>query len=192
MLRYILKTLKQAKSIDEIYVFCSNDSIKEYLPHGVIFLERIEALDASTTKINEVIGAFINEIDADVYVLAHATSPFIKVNSIEKGLTKIISEGYDSALSVQRMQEFLWMDNEPFNYNLSEIPRTQDLKPFYVETTGFYMFKREVFLESNKRVGTKPFLVEISKLESIDIDEKEDFEIADALFNFSISRDCKE
>lgn len=35
----------------------------------------------------------------------------------------------------------------------------------------------------NRRIGDKPFITEVGEIESIDIDEPEDFEIADAVFN---------
>ena len=38
----------------------------------------------------------------------------------------------------------------------------------------------------NRRIGNSPFLVEIGEIESIDIDEAEDFEIADSVFNHII------
>lgn len=36
----------------------------------------------------------------------------------------------------------------------------------------------------NRRIGNKPFIVEVGEIESIDIDETEDFVIADAIYNF--------
>lgn len=34
-----------------------------------------------------------------------------------------------------------------------------------------------------RRIGDTPYMVEVSEIESMDIDEKEDFEIADAIYN---------
>ena len=47
----------------------------------------------------------------------------------------------------------------------------------------FYIYKKEVLKEKNCRIGEKPYLVEISEIESVDIDEAEDFIIADAIYN---------
>ena len=35
----------------------------------------------------------------------------------------------------------------------------------------------------HRRIGEKPFIVEVSEIEAVDIDEPEDFMIADAIYN---------
>ena len=62
---YIFETLKQVKDIDEIYVYCSNPKIQEFIPLGVKFLRRSETLDQNTTKINEVLSAFAQDVPAE-------------------------------------------------------------------------------------------------------------------------------
>ena len=73
LVQFILDALKGCKHIDEIYVYCSNDKIKDYLPEGVNFRKRPEFLDLNTSNANDIIREFIKEIDADVYVLSHGT-----------------------------------------------------------------------------------------------------------------------
>lgn len=183
LITYILDTLKKVNNIDEVYVYCSDESIREYLPDGVKFLKRSEYLDKSDTPFNEVLVSFAKEIKADIYVLTHATAPFIKPESIEKGIKAVENQGYDSSLSVKKIQEFLWEDNKPMNYSVDNIPRTQDLKPIYIETCGLYVYKSEVINEKLCRIGNKPFLISISDIEAIDINTKSDFEIANAIYN---------
>lgn len=180
---YILKTMCRVPSIDEVYVYCSNPDICNYIPDGIAFLQRSEQLDADSTKMNEILLSFAQEVPADVYVLSHATAPFVTAESIEKGVEAVLTQGYDSAFSVKKLQDFLWMQGKPLNYSLECIPRTQDLEPLYEETSGFYIFKREVIKTLNRRIGDNPYMVEVSEIESIDIDELSDFIIADAIYN---------
>lgn len=183
LLTYILDTLCKTRGINEVYAYCSSDSIKSYLPPNVSYLGRSTSLDRSETKINEVMLGFAQAVDADVYVLAHATAPFISSKSIEDGIQKVVYEGFDSALTVVKLQEFLWADNKPFNYDPATIPRTQDLNPIYSETTGLYIYTRDLILNKNRRVGNHPYLIPVSKIEAIDINEPIDFHIANAIFN---------
>lgn len=183
LLCYILETLCQVKQLDEIYVYCSDEMIKGYLPSKVKFLKRDPYLDLSTTSFNEVLKTFAQRVDADAYLLTHATAPFIKVESFEKAIAAMNTEKYDSALAVTKMQEFIWKDGKPFNYDPRKIPRTQDLSPLYVETCGMYLFTRKLILEDNRRIGYKPFFVEVDKIEAVDINDKEDFVLADALYS---------
>lgn len=187
---YILSTLLTVENVDEVYVYCSNPDIKEHLPDGVIYLKRDESLDQDTTRMNEVLQCFAKDVPADIYVMTHTTAPFITKESIEKGLSAVLSGGYDSAFAAKKLQDFLWKDGIPFNYELNNIPRTQDLDPIYEETSGFYIYKENVMKQLNRRIGAKPYIVEVGEIESIDIDEAEDFIIADAVFNHIIIKDA--
>lgn len=180
---YILSTLLKVKDIDEVYVYCSNPDIQQFLPKGVKYLKRSISLDQDTTKMNEVLSCFADDVNADIYVMTHTTAPFVEASSIEKGLSKVISNEFDSSFAAKKIQDFLWKDDKPLNYSLDNIPRTQDLEPLWMETSGFYIYRREVIKKLNRRIGDKPFIVEVKEIESVDIDEKEDFELAEALYN---------
>ncbi len=180
---YILSTLLSISSIDEVYIYCSNPDIQEFIPEGVKYLKRSASLDQDTTKMNEVLQCFAADVPADIYVMTHTTAPFISKESIEKGLEAVDSGEYDSAFAAKKLQDFLWKDGKPFNYELDNIPRTQDLPPLYEETSGFYIYKANVMTKLNRRIGEHPYIVEVGEIESVDIDEAEDFMIADAIFN---------
>lgn len=180
---YILSTLLTVQGVDEVYVYCSNPDIQEFIPEGVKYLRRSESLDQDTTKMNEVLQAFAAEVPADIYVMTHTTAPFVKASSMEKGLQAVVSGEYDSAFAAQKLQNFLWQDGAPMNYQMDNIPRTQDLPVLYEETSGFYIYRNEVMTRWNRRIGQKPFIVEVGQIEGIDIDEAEDFMIADAIYN---------
>ena len=132
---YILSTLLKIDEISEVYVYCSNSKIKEFIPEGVIYLQRSEDLDQDSTKMNEVLYKFSEEVEADIYIMTHTTAPFISKDSIKEGLNAVVTGKYDSAFSVKKIQEFLWKDGKTLNYKLDNIPRTQDLEPIYAETS---------------------------------------------------------
>ena len=188
LVHYIFQTLMSVKEIDEIYVYCSSEEIVKYVPSGVIFLKRDPYLDLSTTSFNEVLTTFAEKVDADVYILTHATAPFISAESFKKGIQAVKSGNYDSALSVEKMQEFMWKNNKPFNYDPVRIPRTQDLEPFFIETCGMYIYRKAVISDKHRRIGDNPYLVEVDKVESTDINNPEDFLLADAIFNSQLKK----
>ncbi len=175
---HICKTLTLTKGIDEVYVYCSDPTVNEYIPDGVIFKRRDKRLDGDLVKGFEIYNSFINEIDADIYVLAHTTSPFVRVSSIENALTRVISGDFDSAFSAQKVQTFAWYKGQPINYDLNDVPRTQDLEPIWVETSAFFIFMKEIFTVHNRRIGFTPYIQMVSGMEAIDIDEKKDYEMA--------------
>lgn len=177
--QYIFYTLLDVKKVIDIdiYCFCSDEKIKEYLPEGIKFLKRSINLDKNETKGIEIYNSFVNQINADIYGLFHATSPFIKSESIINGFNKIIINNYDSAFSVNKIQTFCWFNDNPLNYSLDNVVRTQDIKPIYWETSAFYIFKKEI-IRNGKRIGNNSYKVETNNIESVDIDEQKDFDLA--------------
>lgn len=179
---YVLSTLLTLPELEKVYVYCSDPDIQDFLPPGAEFLRRSPSLDEDTASMSQVLASFAREIKADCYLMTHATAPFIETVSIRKGLEAVRSGSYDSAFAARKVQEFLWKDGKPWNYDPDRIPRTQDLPPLYQETSGFYIYTREVITQLGRRVGLRPFLVEVGEIEGVDIDEAEDFLIADALY----------
>ena len=180
---YILSTLLSVHEIDDVYVYCSNPQIKDYIPEGVKYLKRSEDLDQDSTSMTEVLTCFTKDVPADIYVMTHTTAPFISQKSIIKGLNAVLSGEFDSSFAAKKVQDFLWKDGVPFNYDLANIPRTQDLPVLYEETSGFYIYKYDVMSNLHRRIGKHPYIVEVGEIEAVDIDEADDFLIADAIYN---------
>lgn len=175
---HICNSLLQVREIDDVYVYCSDRAVNQYLPQGILLKQREKWLDGDLVKGFDIYRNFIGDVDADVYVLAHTTSPFIKKSSIENALSHIISGENDSAFSAERFQTFAWYQGKPINYDMNNVPRTQDIEPIWIETSAFFMFKKEIFTVHNRRIGFSPYIQEVSGIEAIDIDEKKDYELA--------------
>ena len=178
---YLFETVSGIENIDEKYVYCSDEQIKQYMTGELTFLKRDPYLDGSEVKGLEIIDYFIRDVDADINIQTHDTQPFTKKDSIMKGLKKVLSGEYDSAFSATVLQDYLWMHGKPLNYDMKNIVRTQDLEPIYMETGAFFIFRKEVFTQLGQRIGEKPFICEIDPFEAVDIDTAEDFEFARAV-----------
>lgn len=183
LLAYQLDELKKTELLKDIYVYCSNEEVIPYLPEGITFLKRPEFLDLPTSNFSQIFENFSNTIDADIYVYAHATAPYIKKETIIECINAVTSGDYDSAFCAVKIQDYLWQDGEPLNFDATNVPRSQDLKPIYRETSGVYVFTKEVFEKHHRRIGKKPFVKEVSFRESIDINNPEDFVLAETFLN---------
>lgn len=179
LLTYIFNTLKKVKSIDKIYAFCSSETIKMLLPSGIDFLKRDVFLDGDDIVGLDIYKSFTSLIDADVYLLAHSTSPFLSPQSIEDALLNVIEENYDSAFSAQKIQTFAWFQGKPLNYTFDNVPRTQDIEPIFIETSAFFIFEKFLMAEYGRRIGFNPYMKILNGAEAIDIDNIEDFELAE-------------
>lgn len=182
MMKMIERACINAPSVDEVYVYCSKPEVQEFIIDGVQYLQRPDFLDTSVVNCNDIIREFMKVVDADVYIVSHATSPFTKSSSIEKCIQKVVSGEYDSAFLAKKLQTFLWQDGEAMNFDPQHFPRTQDLKPIYEESSGAFVFTKKTFLKYDRRVGKKPYICEVDDIEAVDIDNPIDFQIADAIY----------
>lgn len=181
---HIFETLSKIDSIDRVFCYTSQPQVLSLLPNEIELLMRPISLDGDQVKANELFRYSVESIDAEIIVLCHATGPYIKRESIMRGVDAVKSGEYDCAFSVQKLQAYAWFNNQPLNYNPVDMAQTQDLIPVFVETSGFYIFRKEDYLANNSRIGKKPFFVEIDFKESIDIDEPKDFALATALLDY--------
>ena len=183
LITVFLRTLVKVKGLDEIYVFCSNPDIKDYLVDGVRYLQRPEYLDTQTATPQDIMSEFIKLVDADIYAVCHCTSPFVTAEHIDECIDAVEHDGYDSSFTGEKIQRLLWNNkNQPLNFEADNVPRTQDLEPIYNEVSAAYVFKKEVFVNYRRRIGINPHITEVNGVECVDIDYPEDFEIANAVY----------
>jgi len=177
---YIFNTVKELKGIDEKYVYCSDEAIIPYIPDGLCFLKRSTHLDRNETRGLEIIESFVNDVDAEIYVITHATQPFTKASSIASALEKVVGGKYDSAFSAVEMKDYCWYQGKPLNYNMQDVVRTQDLESVFVETGSFFIFTKTMFKSYHQRIGKNPYQYIVDSFEAIDIDDATDFAFAEA------------
>ena len=179
MCSYILNTLLSTDRLHSVSVFCSSDRIMRYVPDGVNLVLRDAALDADEVKGLDLFQAFARTIEADYYLLGHATAPFMTSRSVEAAISAVESGVYDSAFTAQRIQTYSWFGQSPINYNPVDMARTQDIQPILVESSGIYLFSRDLILNHSRRIGDRPFIVEVGHPECIDVDTLADFRLAE-------------
>lgn len=187
-----MEVLLGSKYIDKVIVNTDSEAIKKdlltHFAENVIIINRPKEITGDLVSMNKIIDCDIHKEPADFYIQTHSTNPLLKIASVDHAIEKMISlskEGvYDSIFSVTRLQTRLYKGNgEPFNHNPEELLRTQDLDPLYEENSNFYIFTTASFENSGgKRIGKRPFMFEIDKIEAVDIDESQDFVIAETLF----------
>ena len=183
LLQYELDSLIKTGLCNCINVYCSDDAVLPFLPKSVNFLKRSKELDLPSSNFTQIFTCFMNEVDADIYVYAHATAPFISVQTMRACIEAVKSGEYDSAFCAVKLQDYLWKNGEPLNFDATNLPRTQDLEPIYQETSGVYVFTKEVFKQYKRRIGVKPFIKEVTFREAVDIDNPEDFDLAEIMLN---------
>lgn len=186
----IMNELLESRYISKVVINTDSERIKSdaliNFKSRVIVIDRPNELCGDFVSMNEIINYDINQFEDQHFLQTHSTNPLVKAQTIDKAIIKYFEnlDLYDSLFSVTRLQARLYDRNgKAINHDPNELIRTQDLKPIYEENSNFYIFSKESFQKiGNKRIGLKPQMFEVNKLEAIDIDEPEDFELAEMIY----------
>ncbi len=186
----VLNKLINCESIHEVLINtdCENikENIKENFKNKVRIIDRPKNLIGNYVSMNEIIKYDISLSDADIYFQTHSTNPLLSSSSIEKSIETMIDyihlSKYDSIFSVtETKKRFYTQSCIPMNHDPTMLV-TQHLEPIFEENSCFYLFTKESFLPKDSRIGHKPYMFPLDKIESIDIDDPEDFIIAESLY----------
>lgn len=177
---HTLEKLTECDFIDEVYLDSESDQILGYAPYlNYIPLKRDPMLANNKTDGHKMFYNEVSQVEADIYIQILGTSPFIKKETIRKGVDILKNcPEYDSVVLVKREKQYTWNDKSP-NYNVDSIPNSKDLPDTIIETMGLYIVRADYALSAKKRIGEHPFLLEADAIEAVDVNYPDDFFLAD-------------
>lgn len=185
---HIIDSLAQSKYVKEIYINTDSDIIAEQAPTlsaKVKIIDRPKELRGDFISMNDIIAYDLSQIEEEFFLQTHATNPLLTTNTLNKAVATFFSKNdeFDSLFSVTKMQtRFYDKNGQAVNHNPSELIRTQDLLSLYEENSNMYIFTKDSFKNnSNRRIGKRPFMFVMDRLEAIDIDELDSFLLAEAV-----------
>jgi len=183
---HILHTLCNCPYIDSVYIDTDSSFIMEDAPRhfDIHIIERPEYLRSDFTPMNDILLYDVTQVEADYYLQTHSTNPLLRTQTINAAIEAFLSSSkHDSLFSVTRLQRRLWdIDGTPINHDPSQLLRTQDLPPVYEENSCVYIFTRSNLESRQNRIGERPLMFEIDHIEAWDIDDEQDFYIAETLY----------
>jgi CMP-N-acetylneuraminic acid synthetase len=191
LFKWILDTLLSINTIDCIVI---NTDARSILAENnliesdrIIIRDRKSELCGDLVSMNKILADDMNAVEADTYLMTHTTNPLLKKDTILNAIAELknnISK-YDSLFTVNKIQTRFYRENmEPVNHDPDNLVRTQDLEFWFEENSCLYLFSRESFSRTNARIGLRPMMYTTPVLESIDIDEPEDWIMAEALAEY--------
>ena len=199
LIAYTIEAAKNSKLIDE-YIVSTDDQeiadIAQKLGAKIPFLRPKELADDSSSSADAIVDAVKKyekklNIEFDYIIELMCTNPFKDGKLIDDVLRKLHSEeDADAVITVEQI-----LDHHPSRVKKIEngflkdfcIPeiyesRRQDLSPkAYVRNGNIYAMRRNLIIKNNLRYNShscKPF---IADLKSINIDEPQDFIVAENL-----------
>lgn len=190
LFRWILDTLLDVEQIDQVVI---NTDAREILAEAglresdrVLIRDRKPALCGDFVSMNRVLEDDVQNVPADIYLMTHTTNPLVSADTVRDAIAlykKVVAEKTgDSVFTVNKVQtRFYREDLSPVNHDPDNLIRTQDLEPWFEENSNLYVFSAESFAASKSRIGKKPKMLEMRRIESVDIDDADSWRIAEAL-----------
>ena len=194
LFHWILDVLSSSNFIGEIIINTDSDEIAESARknYNVTIHMRPDYLcKIIVNEANEIIEYDISQSNGDLFLLTHSTNPLLTVDTIDNAIESFINQKtHDSLMSVTPHQKrFFWDNGRAINHNPNELIKTQELSIIMEENSCLYIFSRSMFENKKNRIGDKPLLFPINKLESIDIDDLDDFTLAEAVMKNRVNAD---
>ena len=188
LIYYSINIAKSSEYVDDVLVTTDDSEIALLAEKfGVNVIKRSEELSGDEVPLDPVIyDAMIKQErtthrEYDIIITIQPTSPLLKTDTLNKAIQKFENSNIDSVLSVVDDRHLSWSYDE---INKSYLPNYVERKnrqylPKNFRETGAILATRRNFVLKDSRLGTNLDLIEVSRDESVDIDNYEDWWIAE-------------
>jgi CMP-N-acetylneuraminic acid synthetase len=172
-----------AARVDVVYIDSESEEILAIgQEHGALPLRRPVALADNRTTGDELARWQASALaDASVVAQVIPTSPFIRPASIDGAIALLTEDDHplDSVVGARVAARYAWAEGRPAYLRADgSIPNSDELQPAIWETTGLYVNRRAAVLRTGRRVSDRCAPFPLSPLEAIDIDDEDDFRLA--------------
>lgn len=188
LFHHMVDVMMQCSQIDKIVIDTDSPVIKQQCAEkypSVMVLDRPEHLRDGATPMNDVLLRDVAEVPSEFYIQTHSTNPLLRAETLNAAIEVFFNNYpvYDSLFSVTRQQTRYWDSlARAINHNPNILLRTQDLPPVFEENSCIYIFEKKTLINKHNRIGNRPYLFQINRVEAQDLDEEIDFQVADLIF----------
>lgn len=196
LLEIKLKQLLQISKVDSIFLSTNDEEIIDFAntinDSKINIIKRSEYLSSNQTQTDELVAHVIDIVKGGDVIWTHVTSPFFNIQCYERAIEEYylsIDNGFDSLMSVNRLQGFFWNKTHPLNYNREKQkwPQTQNIEPIFEINSACFIANIDIYKEFHDRIGKKPYFFETDKISGFDIDWEDDFVIAESILRNRIN-----
>lgn len=172
----------QKSMANDVWVSSNDHKILDIAKnYGASIILRPDNISQDSSKSEEALIHFANNIDFDILVFIQPTSPLILAEDIDRGLSMMKS--HDSVFSAYKEHWIpRWkMDGTTDDWNTSDRPMRQDIPEKFVENGAIYITTRQSLLSSKLRYGGKIGILEMPISRSFQVDTYDDLDLIEKL-----------
>jgi CMP-N-acetylneuraminic acid synthetase len=183
---HAIEAARKASLIDRVVIDSdSPDILRLGTDRGAVALRRPRSLATNRATGDDLAyWQASNYPDSLIILQVVPTSPFLKPESLDGAVELLREESVDSVVGVFSDMFYLWKDGRPSYFRSDgSIPNSFELEPMVYETTGLYVNRTEFVLRHRKRMNPASCaMLQLSRLEAVDINTEEDFEFAEIVW----------
>lgn len=192
ILAYSIEAALESGVFDEVMVSTDDEEIAEAaLKYGAkVPFYRSEETSNDYAATNDVVTEVLRAYEKlgehfEVACCIYPTAPFVTADRLKAAVELLEDKNAESVMPVVRFsfppQRSVVLEDGFLKFKWPEymMSRSQDLEPFYHDVGQFYCLRVESFLRKNRLIMDKSVPLEISDLEAQDIDNEEDWKIAE-------------
>lgn len=190
LIAYVTETAKASGVFDEVYINSEADVFAKIADeYGVSFYKRPSSLASDQTNNDQFLTDFCENVEADIVIQILPTSPFLTVEEITTFVQKMKDESLETLVSVVDHQIAAVYQGNEVNFSKNE-PHisSQDMVPVSSYATVLMGYQTATFLKNINKYGfayhggnSKVAYFPIKGFSTVDIDNEEDFELAEAV-----------
>ncbi len=194
------KSLLDIKLIQLLKIFNNNQIT--ILGNSTLFAKYADQYQVTFSKIKDsnsiedMIDSILASTKSDNIIRACVTTPFLNEKTILNMWEIYLNhkDQYDSCVCVEKIQtHMLSQHGNRLNYGLGlDYLMSQEIEPVFCVKSGIFIFNRKTSQRLHYFIGNRPYLYECSALQSIDINNEEDFTQAQLLLSVPELKKCIE
>jgi YrbI family 3-deoxy-D-manno-octulosonate 8-phosphate phosphatase len=189
---HTIEHARHATSIGRVVVSTDDEETGSVArAHGADVVPRPQELSGDTASSESALLHALDYLrdeesyEPELVVFLQATSPIRRPNDVDEAVAELRRSGDDSLFSACRVHGFVWRQEgdalRSFSYDFHHRTRRQDSPEDLVENGSIYVFKPWVLRETGNRLGGRITVYRMDPLDSFQIDEPGDFELAERL-----------
>lgn len=190
LIGYILETLKKVSVFDEIYLNADDEIFEKIAKdYGVKFYHRDKQFSTDKSTNDEFALDFMENVEGDILLQVLPTSPLITAKEIEEFTQYMLDKDLESLISVEHKQIACLYKDQTLNFDkYKKNPPSQEMEPVKAYATVLMGWEYNSFKANMEKYGcayhggdSKIDYYQVKGLSTVDIDNEEDFLLAEAI-----------
>lgn len=186
LLQRKIELLKTVPEIDEIIVTSNDDDMLTIAKNCGVSIDKRDPKYANSQTPNGELHRYLGNLcKTPIMFYVTVVSPFVPAHVLSEMIKIYRETDVDNVMATVGLQQYLYQDGKPVNYNPYDTCNSQTLKKYDIPIFNT-IIDTEYVRSVNSMIGQNPYFYDLKQLEGIDIDTPYDFIVSELLYKNNI------